>query len=417
MGLNNSILEREEAIISSLLSSLAFLLPYSILLPNIAIIISSVFAIYLLLSGRKYTFSPLVILFLILFTLYLLSFIWTENIPKGLNILGRRASLIIFPFLFLFFYPYINKKTLHRILLFFVGGVLLFGSVLIIFSIREIILNKDPWYFFFTRNVRTQLHIISPISLPPPYFGIYLNLTIVFLLYFFRGSRILKLFFLLFSFVLLLINSAQVAIFSCAIIFYLYLLRLTLQKFVWVHILALHVLLVMFFIALFWWLKDLNALPGLQLSELGYWENPIYRVSRTFIEGDPVRKENWTSSLAAIKENWLLGTGIGDNIDVLQKYRDHSSWVYKEKYNSHNQFLDIGISLGVIGLGTLLLIYYELFKLSFLKRSFLLFNVTLIFCLSMVTENILARYHGIVLFCFVTLLLYSYLSKKNVENN
>ena len=56
--------------------------------------------------------------------------------------------------------------------------------------------------------------------------------------------------------------------------------------------------------------------------------------------------------MQAGKANWLAGTGLGDKLDVMMDIYRQKGFMfgYKTKRNLHNNYLDVWITFGVIGL-------------------------------------------------------------------
>lgn len=107
----------------------------------------------------------------------------------------------------------------------------------------------------------------------------------------------------------------------------------------------------------------------------------------------------YKSAIQVINENILIGTGIGDAQSKLNDaYTKNNLKIAANKnYNTHNQYLDILVKLGLAGLTILTLIFYLSLKSSYSK------NITLIICsfiLIMLVENLLGRFQGV--FCFVS---------------
>ena len=63
------------------------------------------------------------------------------------------------------------------------------------------------------------------------------------------------------------------------------------------------------------------------------------------------RQAIWGVALNLIKDKPILGYGTGDGKQVLlDAYKERGlNTLYEKKYNTHNQFLQTGLSLGVIG--------------------------------------------------------------------
>lgn len=107
----------------------------------------------------------------------------------------------------------------------------------------------------------------------------------------------------------------------------------------------------------------------------------------------------YISAIEVIKDNLLFGTGIGDSQNELNKIysKNNLHLAVKRNYNTHNQYLDILLKIGLIGLFVFIFIFY----LS-IRRSASI-NITLIitsYLLVFLVENFLGRYQGI--YCFVT---------------
>lgn len=115
----------------------------------------------------------------------------------------------------------------------------------------------------------------------------------------------------------------------------------------------------------------------------------------------------WKCSIKVFRENWLLGTGIGDVQPELDNcYSSFDTDVYKEGvYNTHNNFLAVAVSTGIIGLISFVFMlgFHLVHSLRNNNTLFVLFLVVVVIC--MLTENILSRNHGVVFYSlFCTLL-------------
>ena len=119
-------------------------------------------------------------------------------------------------------------------------------------------------------------------------------------------------------------------------------------------------------------------------------------------------------SMEVFSDNWLIGTGVGDVQDELNKcYTQFDTNIYKEaKYDTHNYFLFVGIASGVIGLLAFICMFGFHLKES-IKQNNVLFIVFIVFVLiCMLPENILNRNHGIVFYAIFS----SLFMKINLEN-
>jgi O-antigen ligase len=119
----------------------------------------------------------------------------------------------------------------------------------------------------------------------------------------------------------------------------------------------------------------------------------------------------WESSIQIIKENFWFGVGTGDVKDELRQQYSDSGYFALEKYNlnSHNQFLNSHVALGVFApLFLLMALFVNLLK----KRPFdkyysWRFGVIIILFLSLLTESTLEAQAGIMPYAFLLCFFYS----------
>lgn len=177
------------------------------------------------------------------------------------------------------------------------------------------------------------------------------------------------------------------------------------------------------------WKKSLLYLPlaGVGLFGLLYFAVPSFKQKVNEIEFSNVKEatvDNNNSfnirtgilncSMELLSKNWLFGLGVGGTYDGLNKcYEGLEFETYrKEKFNTHNQYLDYWISYGLIGLISLLLLIGNSIY-SAIKGGFNgVWIIVLVFAISMLTENVLSRYYGVLPFVIII----SFVSLKNKES-
>jgi hypothetical protein len=133
------------------------------------------------------------------------------------------------------------------------------------------------------------------------------------------------------------------------------------------------------------------------------WEYQRYQVTHN-ASGHSVmqRLEFWKASLAIIKANLLTGVGTGDLEYAFQEeYEKSGSLLGKEfRWRSHNQFLAIFATFGIVGIIWFLfcLIYPAARLGKFHDYYYLTFFIIII--LSMLTEDTLETQAGVTVFAF-----------------
>ncbi len=118
-----------------------------------------------------------------------------------------------------------------------------------------------------------------------------------------------------------------------------------------------------------------------------------------------------------IKMSPWVGQGLGDEKDqLIAVYESENQLLLLEKgYNSHNQYLDYWIKIGLIGLiSFLVFLIYNLHKAFFFHNS-LLFYIILFFSINFLTENVLVRQSGLIPFVFFIHFLNLKIKRNGVE--
>jgi len=115
-----------------------------------------------------------------------------------------------------------------------------------------------------------------------------------------------------------------------------------------------------------------------------------------------VRYGIFRCSLEILEENWLWGTSAGDLQNELNVCFDQfDTTVYLTgNYNTHNQYLDLWLSLGIIGLVAVFLIFWIPLSNALRTGSEFYLGFILFFSICCLTENVLARQWGVEFFAF-----------------
>jgi O-antigen ligase len=118
----------------------------------------------------------------------------------------------------------------------------------------------------------------------------------------------------------------------------------------------------------------------------------------------------WSSALHSIRRNLIFGVGTGDvKAELMKEYsRRGDQNLIQNRYNVHNQYLEILMENGIIGLTIFLTILGAIFYSSFSEKNtiyYLFISMMLIFFLF---ETVMERLQGISFFAlFSFLLIYS----------
>ena len=124
------------------------------------------------------------------------------------------------------------------------------------------------------------------------------------------------------------------------------------------------------------------------------------------VESNTARVIMWNTSIDVWKDNFVFGTGTGDYDDELtsKNLNYNNQGVAKERLNSHNQFLNTAVQLGLVGFIILLAIFLSSYFFS--ERKLWQSLILLVFFINFLVESFLETQAGIILFCTLLLLFY-----------
>nr|WP_158231460.1 O-antigen ligase family protein [Gaetbulibacter sp. 4G1] len=144
-----------------------------------------------------------------------------------------------------------------------------------------------------------------------------------------------------------------------------------------------------------------------------------HQIVKSLYENDlSARAQLWKSNIESLKGFQILygnGTQSTNKERNLNYKKNNLTKAYEESYNAHNQFVETLYSYGLVGLILFLSHCIFVFKLTFIYKP-LSSNSVIYFCLMLyfMTESILYRTIGIVLYAFI--ITYIYISSQNKEN-
>lgn len=126
----------------------------------------------------------------------------------------------------------------------------------------------------------------------------------------------------------------------------------------------------------------------------------------------------WRASNEIIKDNFYTGVGTGDVKDVLlEKYKERNLWYsYEHKLNTHNQFLQTFIALGVLGFLALLASLFVPLMYAIKRKNMIHVFFILIVFFNILVESMFENQAGVVFYAFFSsfLLMVSY--KKTIND-
>lgn len=135
--------------------------------------------------------------------------------------------------------------------------------------------------------------------------------------------------------------------------------------------------------------------------------------------GRGMRFSIWDCTINVIQDNKLFGVGIGDQQDELtlcyKIYMKDQLLLKGRNYNAHNIFLQITLSVGILGLLLFLLSFIYPFIKSINNNPFYICFIT-VFIISGLTESYLERNVNIAFFSFFNVVSFFAIQNENITD-
>ena len=362
----------------------------------------------------------------ILFFLFIFYYLWqavgliyTTDTKMGLSNLFGRLSLVLFPLVLIFPGAMIknNIKTLIRI---FVISTFLFMLFCFSYALyRSVSLQDGLWTFNSHPEESVWLnHFYSSeltVSQHPSYIAMYVLLStfICFESYYdFSLKSKSRIMWLILGFLLLISQyflSSRAGILLNLILIPLYFIiklrQLGRKKSVWL-----------------WIILILIALAPLvaKNQRVDYLLGSVFNKQVDYERKKDPRFLIWESSLKIAQKNLLFGVGIGDvRTELAQEYeRIGEVAMAKERLNAHNQFLEVLLENGIIGLLLFISIFVSMFYIAFSEKNLLYGLFILMIFMFFLFETALYRLAGVSFFAlFSFLLIYTKTNNQTIEIN
>lgn len=364
-----------------------FSLPLSLKFNNVCLIIISCYFIYKSFKFGYVKYLKFHIISYIFFLFQVISFFLSTNKDEALNKVILYSSFVLFPFIFTSFYE--KKISVIRIFNFFlIGIVLTILYAAIGFTYEIIFLNTRYDYGraldLFTKY--TPHHI---------YLSIYILIAIyfVFIKYLKFGSKeiyVLPLFFALIFFL-----SSRIAIIIAVLILpivFFYKINKKLNK----------KNIILFFSTILIFILTVVFFNDFVRDKIYYTYHDLFNIhNQKQLTGVSNRKLVWLTSIDLIKQSLFLGYGVGDIASVLNNSYLQNNFDKLIGLNCHNQYfqwlMNHGLFLTLVLWSFIINILIKLKKMS---------NYLLLFCWFIVlsfflTESVLERQWGVVIFAFI----------------
>jgi O-antigen ligase len=347
-------------------------------------------------------------LFVAFYLLHVFSLIYTENMSEGLKNLGQKIMMLAFPLIIGSSSGQLTKKEFNNILITFVGSTLVVSLVCLGYG----------FFKFLTENTTAYLLHEGLISLLGAMQSVYLAIYVCFstsvLIYFLlthpysKKAQIGLILLVVYFFSFTILTGARTATLALIVILFgggYYYSRKIKQRFAFLIFIVL--------------LIAIGAgmsmrIPALRERITAIAESKLYfDPKENNANGLTLRLVKWQCSLEAIRSNPIFGVGIGDAQDHLQEcYERKNFWGRLYRFNSHNEYLQSALGLGLVGLLLLLCCMACPLWMAFKAGRYLYVMFLVLISLAFLTESMLERKQGIIFYSFIN----SFLALQLYEN-
>ena len=357
----------------------------------------------------KFQLDAILLSFALLYGAYLIGALFTNNADAAGKYLEYKLSFILIPFLFCF------RPKFQVNLSFPISGL---SIGIILSSIVGII--KAIYIYSKTHIVLTSFTSSNICVDHPTYFAAMTSISIAGIWYLHKNKKrgftgVWVFFYMVFFLCMLCLSYAMAAILFLILVASWIIFKWvysTIHKWVFITLLISFPVLLFFTVTNITGFKDeiTNSLEALK----SYVADPSKFIEGNdeVLSGDQVRLVMWTVTVKAWSKNpWGVGTGnvdeclsrelklIGQN--ELAKLGDKR----EIRYNPHNQYLQIGLEIGIMGLFVFIFGMISAILRGVLTKNWFLIVIVSCLLFNCLFESMLQRQTGIVFFTFWICLL------------
>tara|TARA_R110000744_G_scaffold131138_1_gene239153 strand:+ start:3214 stop:4440 length:1227 start_codon:yes stop_codon:yes gene_type:complete len=339
---------------------------------------------------------------LLFFGISIISLLYTSEFKNGIK---EIEGLLIIPAAILIFSSLTRKpatlKYISVVYIFIVLVATLYSHIQVIQAFIEN--NETSYKQFFNLNYSYKA-LANTLNLHPTYYALYILTAIIFVLHFIKEKKVSKyqklllfLVFIYFSIFIVQLSSRMAIVILYAVILFNLIQYIITEK----KIIPGVFLLILF-----------HSLAFILIMNIGVTKYRFqHLMGFTYYTGYTVNDSNhkiklWTAAINA-NQNILLGNGIGDVQTSLNEQYEKAGLKtpLTLKYNSHNQYIQYYVGLGILGLSVFIYLLFYYTKLFIITKNSIGLQFILVVAILSFTECLWNRHNGIVFIIFMIMLL------------
>lgn len=370
-------------------------------------------------TNIPFTFKkhPGLLILPILYLLYLLGLLYSENIHYGLSKLETKLGLLIFPFLFSTSDELNNSKLFQVIKRNYLIASLAGASICYIIATyhflfelycrkNNIILPEYPYTnYFFTSYLSYFFHY--------GYYAMYMNIGIMFA-YSLFFERILKFHWfitiIIFLSIFIMMLGSKAGIICMFIIHFLFIIRYALHR-RYINTRSFYLILNLIILSLILFMFIPHTKNRVKIISDVFMKK---KVDSSSTESTQLRYFAWKTAIDLIEKRPISGYGTGDaNNVILQQYKIKNYYgPLKKEINAHNQFMQTAISIGLGGTALLLLFFLWLIYIGFKYKNFYIQVFSIITFIAYLFESYLETQAGVFYTTIFSMILFKNATSK-----
>lgn len=381
---------------------------------SILMLLFFILSIFIFIKNKEFKINKEVLLKTLLFSsvfvLYVVGSLYSSNGKESVNFIIRTAPLLMFPLsIGILSKGKVDKRKLKRILKIYVTA-LVAALVCIHLYLHKNTTNLPNWEYRNAFEKITDVH--------GTYFSLWISFGVLILFWNLfnirkhKNTKIILISIILISYFIywqIILNARLPFLTTLILMFSFYIYNIKNKHVRFYTLLGA--------ISIFICLLLLNQKTILNKLDFSLPKGD-YHLQHKTITSEHIRGGIYHCSFNLASKNLFFGYGIGDVNDKLnQCYKDEiDSNVYQIlQYNTHNQYMQVMLSSGIVGLVLFLISLFVALKSSYKKhyKLYLLFNILLIICY--MTENVLSRHDGVLFYSFFNSIFAFYLNGKETK--
>ena len=335
--------------------------------------------------------------FLLIFGMF-----YTENISYGLKTLETGSTLLLYPLCFALLprdlVKYQINNRLNYILGVFCIATFIFTSF--VFLYFKFVEDRSISYIIQHYNTLIDGSIHPKYQIHSIYLALNIGVSLIFSIFVFKKLkykivRLLTLTFMLYAVLFLAVLNKRMAIIALLIVGLVYLIfklkKIKNKKLTLFYSVSFFIVILLGII-FFPRYKNQNSFNEFK-NIITTVNNPETSIGkRVFL---------YKSAFSVFLKNPFLGVGTGDaNKTLSDELAIILLQTKSDILNTHNQYLSYLISVGLLGFFIYIFYIFYIFKISIINNDILLLCIFIFLCLNMISENILERESGVLVYAF-----------------